>query len=267
MIEQFLNDFLMRAILAGVVVAVLCGPLGCFIVWRRMAYFGDTLAHAALLGVALAFLLHINLTLAVFGLAASIAVLTLFLGRRASLSSDAVLGMLSHAGLALGMIVLGLLDNPQMNLMGFLFGDILAVSRQDIVVIGLCGIGVLLVLGVIWRSLIAATVSVDIATAEDIKPERLHLIFMLLMALVIALAMKIVGVLLITAMLIIPAAAARNLARSPEQMALYAALMGSVSVVAGLYGSLWWDTPAGPSIVLAAFGVFLLSLLCNRRER
>ena len=151
--------------------------------------------------------------------------------------------------------------------MGFLFGDILAVSRQDIVVIGLCGIGVLLVLGVIWRSLIAATVSVDIATAEDIKPERLHLIFMLLMALVIALAMKIVGVLLITAMLIIPAAAARNLARSPEQMALYAALMGSVSVVAGLYGSLWWDTPAGPSIVLAAFGVFLLSLLCNRRER
>ena len=265
MIDSLLDDFLVRAILAGVIVAVLSGPLGCFIVWRRMAYFGDTLAHAALLGVALAFLLHIDLTLAVFGLAASIAVLTILLGKRASLSSDSLLGMLSHAGLALGMIVLGLLENPQINLMGFLFGDILAVSRQDIAVIGLCGIGVIAVLWGIWRALIAATVSVDIAAAEGIKPERLNLIFMLLMALVIALAMKIVGVLLITSMLIMPAATARNLARSPEQMAVYASTIGSVAVILGLYGSLWWDTPAGPSIVLAAFGIFLLSLLRNRQ--
>ena len=264
MIDSLLSDFFIRAILAGVVVAILCGPLGCFIVWRRMAYFGDTLAHAALLGVGLSFLLQVNLTLAVFGVSASIAVLTMLLNKRATLSSDSLLGMLSHAGLALGMIVLGLLNNPQANLMGFLFGDILAVSRQDILVVSVCGIGVIAVLSRIWRSLVAATVSIDIAAAEDIKPEYLHFIFMLLMALVIALAMKIVGVLLITSLLIIPAATARNLARSPEQMAVYAGLLGSVSVAGGLYGSLWWDTPAGPSIVLAAFGLFVLSLLVSR---
>ncbi|MGB7204026.1 MAG: metal ABC transporter permease, partial [Anderseniella sp.] len=146
-------------------------------------------------------------------------------------------------------------------LMGFLFGDILAVSKLDIAVIWLGGGVVLAILAAIWRPLFAATVNRELAQAEGMNPDRANIIFMLLMAAVIAISMKIVGVLLITAMLIIPAATSRRFASGPEVMALLAAAIGAVSVVAGLFGSLKWDTPAGPSIVVAALCLFVLSIL------
>jgi zinc transport system permease protein len=255
------DDFFSRAIIAGIGVALVAGPLGCFIVWRRLAYFGDTLSHAALLGVALAFLFEVNITLAVFAVSACVSVALLFLQKRASLSSDALLGLLSHSALALGLVVLAFMTWVRMDLMGLLFGDILAVSKVDIAIIWLGGAGVLAILAVIWRPLFAATVNQDLAEAEGMNPERANIIFMLLMAAVIAIAMKVVGVLLITAMLIIPVASARRFASGPEGMAFLAAGIGAVSVVSGLFGSLEWDTPAGPSIVVAALGLFVLSLL------
>ena len=256
-----LDDFITRAIVAGIGVALVAGPLGCFIVWRRLAYFGDTLSHAALLGVALAFLFEVNITLAVFSVSACISVALLLLQKRAALSADALLGLLSHSALALGLVVLAFITWVRMDLMGLLFGDILAVSKADIAIIWLGGALVLAVLAVIWRPLFAATVNRELAEAEGMNPERANIIFMLLMAAVIAIAMKVVGVLLITAMLIIPVAAARRFASGPEGMALFAAGIGAVSVVSGLFGSLEWDTPAGPSIVVAALGLFALSLL------
>ncbi|MBO6754792.1 MAG: metal ABC transporter permease [Roseibium sp.] len=256
-----LDDFFTRAILAGVGVALIAGPLGCFIVWRRLAYFGDTLSHAALLGVALAFLFEVNITLAVFGVSACVSIALMLLQKRATLSSDALLGLLAHSALAVGLVVLAFMTWVRMDLMGFLFGDILAVSKTDIAVIWLGGAVVLAVLAVIWRPLFAATVNRELAEAEGMNPERVNIIFMLLMAAVIAISMKIVGVLLITAMLIIPAAAARRFAPGPEQMALMAAGIGAAAVIAGLFGSLEWDTPAGPSIVVAALGLFVLSLV------
>lgn len=255
-----LDDFFVRAVVAGVGVAIVAGPLGCFIVWRRLAYFGDTLSHAALLGVALAFLLQLNITLAVFFVSAGVALALLMLQTRASLSSDSLLGLLAHSALAIGLVVLAFMTWVRVDLMGFLFGDILAVSTTDILVIYIGGAFVLGVLAAIWRPLFAATVNRELADAEGLNVDRANFIFMLLMAGVIAIAMKIVGVLLITAMLIIPAAAARRFASGPEQMALLAALIGVVSVVAGLYGSLEWDTPSGPSIVVAALVLFLLSI-------
>jgi len=256
-----LDDFFTRALVAGIGVALTAGPLGCFIVWRRLAYFGDTLAHAALLGVALALLAEIDITLAVFGVCALISVALLLLQRRASLSADSLLGLLSHSALALGLVVLAFLTWVRVDLMGFLFGDILAVSTGDIAVIYGGGALVLALLAMIWRPLFAATVNPELAEAEDMRPERANILFMMLMATVIAIAMKIVGVLLITALLIIPAATARRFAAGPEQMALFAAVFGVLSVLGGLYGSLEWDTPSGPSIVVAAFAMFLLSLL------
>ena len=256
-----LDDFFIRALIAGIGVALVAGPLGCFIVWRRLAYFGDTLSHAALLGVALAFLFEINITLAVFAVSACVSIALLLLQRRASLSADALLGLLAHSALALGLVVLAFMTWVRMDLMGFLFGDILAVSRQDIAIIWLGGAVVLAILAAIWRSLFAATVNGELALAEGMNPERANIVFMLLMAAVIAISMKIVGVLLITAMLIIPAATARRLAAGPEQMAVLAALAGAVAVVAGLFGSLEWDTPAGPSIVVACLLLFVLSLM------
>ena len=256
-----LDDFFARAIVAGIGVALVAGPLGCFIVWRRMAYFGDTLSHSALLGVALALLLQINITVAVFCTSATVALILILLKRRATLSSDSMLGLLSHSSLALGLVVLAFMTSVRIDLLSFLFGDILAVSKIDIAVIYGGGAIVIIILVLIWRPFFAATVSNDLAEAEGMHPRRTNVVFMLLMALVIAISMKIVGVLLITALLIIPAATARSLARGPEQMAIFASVIGAFAVIGGLCGSLQWNTPSGPSIVVAALILFLIGLL------
>jgi len=256
-----LDDFFTRALVAGVGLALVTGPLGCFVVWRRMAYFGDTMAHSALLGVALAFMLSLNMTLGVFAVAALVAGALIVLQRQATLSTDALLGILSHSTLAVGLVLVGFLTTIRIDLMGFLFGDILAVSVSDIAVIYAGGAAILTVLVLGWRPLLASTVSPELAEAEGLRPEPARIVLMILMASVIAIAMKLVGVLLITSLLIIPAATARRLSATPEMMAAIAAGLGVIAVVGGLYGSLTWDTASGPSIVVMALVVFALSLL------
>lgn len=256
-----LDEFFVRALLAGLGVAVVAGPLGCFVVWRRMAYFGDTMAHSALLGVALALLLQTHLLASVFGVAAIISVLLLLLQRRRALSTDALLGILSHSTLALGLVIVSFMHWVRIDLLAYLFGDILSVTWADVALIWGGGLAVLAMLAWLWRPLLASTLSHDLAQAEGLHPERARLLFMLLMALVIAIAMKVVGILLITALLIIPAATARRFARTPEAMAAFASIAGMLAVGGGLGGSLTWDTPSGPSIVVVALALFLLSLL------
>ncbi len=258
-----LDDFFTRAMLAGIGVALVAGPLGCFIVWRRLAYFGDTLSHAALLGVALGLLLKVNLVLAVFVVCVLVSMALLLLQRLATLSADALLGLLAHSSLAIGLVALSAMSWVRVDLMGFLFGDILAVSRTDIAVIWIGGAIVLGVLALIWRPLFAATVNAELAKAEGLHPDRANFIFMLLMATVIAISMKLVGVLLITAMLIIPAATARRFASGPEQMALVSAGAGCIAVAGGLFGSLHFDTPSGPSIVVAALVLFIVATISS----
>jgi zinc transport system permease protein len=256
-----LDDFFTRALVGGIGVALVAGPLGCFIVWRRMAYFGDTMAHAALLGVALALLLEIHITLGVFAIAAAVAFALLLLQRQQALPTDALLGILSHSTLALGLVMVAFMAWVRIDLLSYLFGDLLAVSRLDIALIYGGGAVVLAILAAVWRPLLAGTVSEELAAAEALHPERARLIFMLLMAGVIAIAMKIVGILLITSLLVIPAATARRFATGPEQMALLAAATGALAVGLGLFGSLEFDTPSGPSVVVAALALFLVSLL------
>jgi len=255
-----LDDFFTRALVAGIGLALVTGPLGCFVVWRRMAYFGDTMAHSALLGVALGFLFEIDLTIGVFVVAALASLVLLALERRGGLSVDALLGILSHGALSVGLVALAFMTWVRVDLLGFLFGDILAVSRLDIVLIWGGGALVLALLALLWRPLLAASVDEELAAAEGLAPARTRLVFMLMIALVVAIAMKIVGVLLITALMIIPAATARRFAATPEMMALLAALAGVLAVIGGLYGSLRFDTPSGPSIVVAALILFLASL-------
>ena len=256
-----LDDFFFRALLGGIGVAIVAGPVGCFIIWRRLAYFGDTLSHSALLGVAMALLLELNITLSVFFISLIVSLLLLLLQKRASLSSDALLGLLAHATLAVGLVVLAFMTWVRVDLMGFLFGDILAVTTNDLAVIWFGGLAVLIGLSFIWRRLFAATVNYELAKAEGAKPDFTNIVFMVLVAAVIAVSMKLVGVLLITALLIIPAATARRFSTSPEHMAVIAAVIGALSVFVGLNGSLQWDTPAGPSIVVAALAGFIISVL------
>ena len=259
------DDFFLRAILAGVGLALTTGPLGCFVIWRRMAYFGDTMAHSALLGVALSLLFSLNLMVSVFVVAAVVSLLLLVLQKRQALSADALLGILSHSTLAIGLVLVAFMSWVRIDLIAFLFGDILAVTMTDIAVIWGGGAVVLALIAWLWRPLLAATVNAELAEAEGLHPERARLAFMLLMALVIAIAMKIVGILLITSLLIIPAATARRFSSSPEIMAVLASLIGALAVVGGLFGSLKFDTPSGPSIVVAALALFILSLLTRPR--
>ena len=255
------DDFFTRALIAGVGVALTAGPLGCFVVWRRMAYFGDTMAHSALLGVAFAFMFQINLVAGVFIVAALASLALVLLQKQEALSTDALLGILSHSTLAIGLVMVAFMNTLRFDLMGFLFGDILAVSKLDIALIWGGGAGVLAVLALLWQPLLAATVNPEIAEAEGLRPERARIVFMLLMAAVIAIAMKIVGILLITSLLIIPAATARRLSTTPEMMAVIAAGAGAIAVAGGLNASLQFDTPSGPSIVVAALVLFLLSIV------
>jgi len=262
-----LDDFFTRALVAGIGLALTTGPLGCFVVWRRMAYFGATMAHSALLGVALALALHIDPMAGVFLVAALVAGALMLLERIGGLSSDTLLGILAHAALAVGLVAVAAMPWVRVDLMSFLFGDILAVSRTDIGVILGGGAVILGLMAWIWRPLLAATVNEDLACAEGLQPAKVRVVFMLLLATVIAIAMKLVGILLITALLIIPAATARRLAAGPEAMAVVASALGAVAVVLGLIGSLMLDSPSGPSIVVAAFAVFLVGLAPWRRRR
>jgi zinc transport system permease protein len=256
-----MDDFLLYALLAGLGVALVTGPLGVFVVWRRMAYFGDTLAHSALLGVALGFLLGVNLNLSVIALGIVLALLLFAMSGNRQLSQDTQLGILAHSALSLGLVVMAFQSAIRVDLMGYLFGDILAVTTHDLLWVWGGGLGVLLILTLIWHPLLSLTVHAELAQVEGVPVARTRLVFMLLIALVIAVSMKIVGVLLITSMMIIPAAAARRFSHTPEQMALIAAAMGSLAVALGLAGSWRWDTPAGPSVVAAAALLFGLTQL------
>ncbi len=248
---SLLDDFLVRAVVAGVGVAVAAGPLGCFVVWRRMAYFGDATAHASLLGVTLALATDLPVTLGVAVTALAMALVVSAAAGR-SYAVDTLLGVASHGALAVGLVALSFLHGVRIDLMGYLFGDILAVSRGDLVVIWAGAAAVVALLVWRWRPLLLSTLSEDLAAASGVDPRRERLILTLGLALLVAVALKVVGALLITAMLIVPAAAARAFATSPVAMAVGAAAVGALAAVAGLAGSLRFDTPAGPSIVVAA---------------
>ena len=253
-----LDDFLIRAALAGVGTALAAGLLGCFVVWRRMAYFGDAMAHAAILGVALSLGFSVSYFVGVLIVAIGVAFLFLMLTGRGH-SSDATLGVIAHGGLALGVVALALIPGPNLRLDALLFGNVLTVSRLDLFVIWAAALVVCVVLWHRWSALLTATLSTDLAHAAGINPRREELILTVLLALVVAVAMKVVGALLITALLIIPAASARAMTRTPETMAVGAVLIGVFSAVGGLRIAMHFDTPVGPTMVATAVLLFAIA--------
>lgn len=261
-----LDDFMWRAMFAGVLVAMAAAPLGCFVVWRRMAYFGDATAHAAILGVALALLLNISIFLGVLVVALVMASCVSLLSGR-GYAMDTLLGVMAHSALAIGLVAVSFLTGVRVDLNAYLFGDILAVGKSDL---WLIGGGVLLVLMLLfwrWSSLLTATLSDELAYASGIQPRREQLVLTLALALVVAVALKVVGVLLIAALLIIPAATARPFCRTPEVMAIAAAGVAMLSVTAGLKTAYVMDTPTGPTIVTLAAVLFTLATVLTQSWR
>ncbi|ETX28680.1 iron chelate uptake ABC transporter family permease subunit [Roseivivax isoporae] len=265
----FLDDFIVRAALAGVGVALAAAPLGCFVVWRRMAYFGDATAHAAILGVAVALALSVSVFAGALAMALVMALTVSALTGR-GFAMDTLLGVLAHSALAFGLVAVSFLPGVRVDLMAYLFGDILAVSRGDLAVIW--G-GAAVVTGLVawrWSALLTATLNPDLAAASGIDPRREQLVLTLALATVVAVAIKVVGVLLIAALLIVPAAAARTFAGTPERMAVAAAILGALSALGGLAAAWHLDTPAGPTIVCVAallFGAAMAADLLRRGVR
>ena len=244
-----LDDFLVRAIIAGIGIALVTGPLGCFVVWRRLSFFGDTLAHSALLGVLLSISLNINVSLTIFVVSSLVALILLRLEKSTNLAGDSLLGLISHSSLAIGLVILGFLSFIRFDVLGVLFGDILSVNTNDLLFIWIGGGLILAVLFYIWKPLFASTVNYELAEAEGMNPERVNAIFTILLAALIAISIKMIGVLLITGLLIIPTAMARNLSNNPKQMVVLSIIGGLLSVF------------IGPSIVVVALILFILSLI------
>ncbi len=253
-----MDEFLLRALAAGIGVAAIAGALGSFLVWRRMAFFGDTLSHSALLGIALGLFLGIDVTLAALLLCAVVTVAFARLQRTRTLGSDTLLGVIAHGTLAAGIIAVTMLAPRRANIESYLFGDLLAVGANELQLVYGVGFMAALFGALFWRPWLSIAVDEELAQIEGIAVERLKLLQMITIAALIAVAMNVVGVLLVTALLVIPPAAARAFARSPEQMAAGGAVLGSVSVAAGLLMSWYADTPAGPSVVVAACVLFAL---------
>lgn len=259
-----LDDFFARAVLAGLGLALVAGPLGSFVVWRRMAYFGDSTAHAAILGVALALAFDLSIYAGTLAVAVVMAV-TVSALVSCGQAMDTMLGVLSHTALAFGLVAISFVPGARSDLSSYLFGDILAVGRFDLALIWSGGAFVLAVLVWRWQRLLTSSLNEELAMAAGIDPRVERLVLSLALAVVVALAIRVVGSLLISAMLIVPAAAARGWARSPERMAAVAALIAGLSVFAGLWASLKLDSPAGPSIVTVAALFFLVSQAFRRR--
>lgn len=204
-------ELLLPGWIAGMLLAIAAGPLGSFVVWRRMSYFGDTLAHASLLGVAFGLLFNINPFYAVIAVTLLLSLILVWLERRPQLAVDTLLGIMAHSALSLGLVVVSLMANVRVDLMAYLFGDLLSVTYDDIITIL---IGVIVVCGLLfwrWRSLLSMTVNQELAFVDGVDIQRLRLLLMLVTALTIGIAMKFVGALIITSLLIIPAATAHVL--------------------------------------------------------
>jgi len=263
-----MDDFIVYALAAGIALALVVGPLGSVVVWRRMAYFGDTLAHASLLGVALAVASE-QLPMAGVGVVGIVmAALLFWLEKQHDLSTDTLLGILSHSALALGLIVLSVIQSQgfNINLMSYLFGDLLAVDSDDLLLMYGSVFVILLVFSQILSSLISISANEELARIDGVAVEKIRFIFMILLALVVAVALKVVGILLITALLIIPAATARLYSKSPRQMVVLSVLIAIAAVVLGLYSSFNWDFPTGPAIVVSASFLFFVSRVFVRNS-
>ncbi len=258
-----IDDFLLRALFAGIGVAIATGPLGCFVVWRRMAYFGDATAHAAVLGVAIAFLLGMPLTVGTLLIALAMGLIVSILAARGH-SMDTTLGVLAHSALAIGLVAISFVRGFRIDVSSLLFGDILAVGIDDLVIIYTGAFWVVALLLWRWQSLLTSTLNPELAVAAGISPKREQLLLTLALALTVAIAIKVVGALLISAMLLLPSASARSVSTTPERMALTAVLAGALAVLGGLWGSYWLDTPAGPSIVTTAALLFVVSLALRK---
>ncbi len=263
-----LDDFLIRSLLAGSLMVMVAAPMGCLMVWQRLAFLADTLGHASVLGIALALILSLQPVLGVLLVIAIIMfIVRLSSGDRPVAFSESVLAIISHTGLAGGILLLGVFGFGNISLEALMFGDLLATTVTDLVFIAGTVALLLALLWWRWHDFVAVSVSPEIAQAEGIAVKKVQLILYLMIALLIAVMMKIMGVLLIGAMLVIPVNAARNFSRGPEQMMWISLLFGALSLYSGVFFSWQFDWQTGPAIVVVAAAWLLVSIVAKKLNK
>ena len=257
---DWLDEYLWRSIAAGLIMVSIAAPMGCLMVWQRLAFLSDTLGHAAVLGVGVGLMLQL---VPIVGVLAVALLIVFSLSRVSNFNtalSETTLAIISHTGLAGGIILVGLLPARSVNLEAILFGDLLATSRTDLLEL----LATTLVLAVLlvrhWREFVALSVSREIAQAEGIAVRRVQFLMYAMIALLVAVMMKVMGVLLIAAMLVIPTSSARLFSSSPEQMVAISALYGLGALGGGIASSYHFDWQTGPAIVVSATALLLVSL-------
>lgn len=255
----------MRVLIGGFGIALVAGPLGVLVVWQRMAYFGDALSHSALLGLIISIIAGVTPGVGILISCLGVAIILILLQQNKKITTDTILSILAHTNLSIGLVILAAIGTIRIDLISYLFGDVLAISFTDLYWIWGVDIITILILFLIWRPLLAVTVHEELARVEGILVFPVQLVFVILMAIVISISMKLVGILLIISLLVIPAATARNFAKSPESMAIIASFLGCLAIGLGLLASVLWDTPAGPSIVVAAAGLFVIGSLFSKK--
>ncbi len=257
-----MNDFMIYALICGIGIALSMCPIGCVVLWKRMTFLGDAIAHSATLGVVLGIVLSINTSYTI--LLVSILFVLAIIYLKKEHTNDTLIAIFSHSFLAIGLLIISIVRYIRIDIMSYLFGDLLMVDLTDIIVICILTVFILLWLYYRWKLLLSAAINEDMAIVEGINTKTLELEFMLIMAVLISLSIKIVGILLISSMLVIPAATARNLSHTPKQMMIYSAIFGVIAVISGILISAFFDTPSGPAIVISAVCVFIGSLLAKK---
>lgn len=264
---ELFDSFIVRSLLAGLLMVIIAAPMGCLMVWQRLAFLSDTLGHAAVLGVAIGIGLQVHPMFGVLAVALLIVISLTRVNNFDNALTETTLAIISHSGLAAGLILLGTMSNRSISLESILFGDLLATSVDDLLLISITVMILLLLLIRHWRSFVAVSVSREIAQAEGIEVKKIQFLMYLMIALLVAVMMKVMGVLLIAAALIIPTSSARLISRSPEQMVLFSALFGVGSVVGGMSSSFHFDWQTGPAIVMSAAVLLIITLFAKRLVR
>ncbi len=258
-----MEDFIVRALLSAIGISVITGALGCFIIWRRMSYFSESISHSALLGASLGLASGLNIHISLIVVSILYAVLIVILQQKDFLSNDAILGIFSHIALSLGIVVLGLVGATNVDYFSLLFGDVLSISNQDIVWIYTILVLVGVLLSIFWQRLLLLTLNEALAVANGVNRLMHQLLFMLMVALTVSVSVQIVGVLLITSLLIIPPAIAKTFAKSPTQMVFLSIVVSMIAVFIGLNSSIYYDISTTPAIVLVLGCLFVLSQFKN----
>lgn len=256
-------ELLLPSLLAGLLIALSSGALGCFVIWRRMAFFSDTLAHSAILGTALALIAKVDILYGLIGFGIVVAItMARFDNGRRQVSSDTLLAIIAQSSLALGVLLLPL-TGTQINIEALLFGDILAVNWQDVMITSAITLAIIVLLALNWPALLALCIDEDLAATEGIATQRYKLLLFLLLVALVAIAVQMLGVLLISSLLLIPAAAARRLSHTPQQMLFIAPVLGMLAVIFGLALAYWQNLAAGPAVVVTSTLIWLLCLMRN----